>query len=178
VRERLILERPHLGLPRAVSPGERSIDVADKSRRAIGPPRAAPEHSRAHPECDLEQLRPHLQLAETLGLAAQPDGWRIATGVGGGGRKGAFANHPLQPLVVGALKGLLSSALGDRITHRECLPWRRRAGHPRGWRSRTNTAVMSPVDRCRLTSRGVPGQPQRDLERCSPEGDPAHHQDR
>ena len=31
--------------------------------------------------------------------------------------QGEFAEHPSQPLVVASLKGLLSSALGDRINY-------------------------------------------------------------
>ena len=64
----------------------------------------------------MDSLKPHLQLAETLGL--------LLSQISGGQiqkievrLQGEFAHHPSQPLVVATLKGLLSSALGDRINY-------------------------------------------------------------
>jgi D-3-phosphoglycerate dehydrogenase len=64
----------------------------------------------------MEQLKPHLQLAETLG--------QLISQLAGGSvdelevrLQGEFASHPSQPLVIAALKGLLSTALGDSINY-------------------------------------------------------------
>jgi len=116
VRERLILT-PHLGASTAEAQENVSIDVAEQIRDVLLglPARSAVNIPGLTPEV-MEQLRPHLQLAETLGL--------LLSQMAGGSLQelevrlqGAFANHPSQPLVVGALKGLLSSALGDRINY-------------------------------------------------------------
>ena len=64
----------------------------------------------------MERLKPHLQLAETLGLlVSQLSGGQIQELEVR--LQGEFASHPSQPLVVAALKGLLSTALGDRINY-------------------------------------------------------------
>ncbi len=62
----------------------------------------------------MEQLKPHLQLAETVG--------RLVSQLSGGQvqelelrLQGDFANHPSQPLVIASLKGLLGAVLGDSI---------------------------------------------------------------
>ena len=64
----------------------------------------------------LFRSKPHLQLAETLG--------QLLSQLAGGPinelevrLQGDFAAHPAQPLVVAALKGLLSTALGDSINY-------------------------------------------------------------
>lgn len=116
VKERLILT-PHLGASTTEAQENVSIDVAEQIRDVLLglPARSAVNIPGLTPEV-MEQLRPHLQLAETLGL--------LLSQMAGGSLQelevrlqGAFANHPSQPLVVGALKGLLSSALGDRINY-------------------------------------------------------------
>jgi D-3-phosphoglycerate dehydrogenase len=64
----------------------------------------------------MEQLKPHLQLSETLGqLLSQLCGGQLSELEVR--LQGAFATHPSQPLVVAALKGLLSTALGDSINY-------------------------------------------------------------
>ena len=62
----------------------------------------------------MERLKPHLQLAETVG--------RLVSQLSGGQvqelelrLQGDFANHPSQPLVIASLKGLLGAVLGDSI---------------------------------------------------------------
>jgi hypothetical protein len=62
----------------------------------------------------LELLKPHLQLADTLGqLLSQLTGGQLSELEVR--LQGDFAQHPAQPLVVAALKGVLSTALGDSI---------------------------------------------------------------
>ena len=64
----------------------------------------------------MDSLKPHLQLAETMGLL-------ISQLSGGQIQKlelrlqGEFVQHPSQPLIIASLKGLLSKALGDRINY-------------------------------------------------------------
>ena len=116
VRERLILT-PHLGASTAEAQENVSIDVAEQIRDVLLglPARSAVNIPGLTPEV-MERLRPHLQLAETLGL--------LLSQMAGGSvqelevrLQGEFANHPSQPLVVAALKGLLSTALGERINY-------------------------------------------------------------
>ena len=116
VKERLILT-PHLGASTAEAQENVSIDVAEQIRDVLLglPARSAVNIPGLTPEV-MERLRPHLQLAETLGL--------LLSQMAGGSvqelevrLQGEFANHPSQPLVVAALKGLLSPALGDRINY-------------------------------------------------------------
>ena len=64
----------------------------------------------------MDSLKPHLKLAETLGL--------LVSQISGGQiqklevrLQGEFAQHPSQPLVIATLKGLLTSALGDKINY-------------------------------------------------------------
>jgi len=64
----------------------------------------------------MDKLKPHLNLSETLGL--------LSNQISGGKVKelevrlqGEFAEYPAQPIVVAALKGMLSSAIGDRINY-------------------------------------------------------------
>ena len=64
----------------------------------------------------MDSLKPHLQLAETMGLL-------ISQLSGGQIQKlevklqGEFVQHPSQPLIIASLKGFLSKALGDRINY-------------------------------------------------------------
>jgi D-3-phosphoglycerate dehydrogenase / 2-oxoglutarate reductase len=116
VRDRLILT-PHLGASTEEAQENVAIDVAEQIRDVLLglPARSAVNIPGMTPEV-MERLKPHLQLAETLGL--------LLSQMAGGSvqelevrLQGEFANHPSQPLVVAALKGLLSSALGDRINY-------------------------------------------------------------
>ena len=114
VKERLILT-PHLGASTAEAQENVAIDVAEQIRDVLLglPARSAVNIPGLTPEL-LNQLKPHLQLAETLGQLL---------GQMGGGQvselevrlQGDFAALQSQPLVVAALKGILSTALGDSI---------------------------------------------------------------
>ena len=116
VGERLILT-PHLGASTEEAQVNVAVDVAEQIRDVLLglPARSAVNIPGLTPEV-MEKLKPHLQLAETLGLllsqlsrgSVQELEVRL---------QGEFAEHPSQPLVVAALKGLLSSALGDKINY-------------------------------------------------------------
>ena len=114
--ERLILT-PHLGASTEEAQANVAIDVAEQIRDVLLglPARSAVNIPGLTPDV-MERLKPHLQLAETLGL--------LISQLSGGPvqelqvlLQGEFAEHPSQPLVVASLKGLLSSALGDRINY-------------------------------------------------------------
>jgi D-3-phosphoglycerate dehydrogenase len=114
VKERLILT-PHLGASTEEAQENVAIDVAEQIRDVLLglPARSAVNIPGLTPEV-MDQLKPHLQLAETLGqLLSQLSGGQI--GALEVRLQGDFAAHPAQPLVVAALKGVLSSALGDSI---------------------------------------------------------------
>ncbi len=116
VNERLILT-PHLGASTEEAQENVSIDVAEQIRDVLLglPARSAVNIPGLNAEI-MDRLKPHLQLADTLGL--------LASQLSGGQvqelevrLQGEFAKHPSQPLVVATLKGLLTSALGDRINY-------------------------------------------------------------
>jgi len=114
VKERLILT-PHLGASTEEAQENVAIDVAEQIRDVLLglPARSAVNIPGLTPEV-MDQLKPHLQLAETLGqLLSQLSGGQI--GALEVRLQGDFAAHPAQPLVVAALKGVLSTALGDSI---------------------------------------------------------------
>jgi D-3-phosphoglycerate dehydrogenase len=94
-----------------------AIDVAEQIRDVLLglPARSAVNIPGLSAEV-LEQLKPHLLLAETLGqLISQLAGGQISELEVR--LQGEFAAHPAQPLVVAALKGVLSTALGDSINY-------------------------------------------------------------
>ncbi len=116
VNERLILT-PHLGASTEEAQENVAIDVAEQIRDVLLglPARSAVNIPGLSAEI-MELLKPHLQLAENLGL--------LISQLSGGQIKefevrlqGEFAQHPSQPLLIAALKGLLTSALGDRINY-------------------------------------------------------------
>jgi D-3-phosphoglycerate dehydrogenase len=116
VKERLILT-PHLGASTAEAQENVAVDVAEQIRDVLLglPARSAVNIPGLSAEI-MERLKPHLQLAETLGL--------LVSQLSGGQLQelevrlqGEFAQHPSQPLVIAALTGLLTSALGDRINY-------------------------------------------------------------
>ena len=116
VKEGLILT-PHLGASTVEAQENVAIDVAEQIRDVILglPARSAVNIPGLSAEI-MDSLKPHLQLAETLGLL-------ISQLSGGQIEKievrlqGEFAQHPSQPLVIASLKGLLSAALGDKINY-------------------------------------------------------------
>jgi D-3-phosphoglycerate dehydrogenase len=116
VKERLILT-PHLGASTEEAQENVAIDVAEQIRDVLLglPARSAVNIPGLNAEV-MEQLKPHLELAETLGqLLSQLAGGQISELEVR--LQGEFASHPAQPLVVAALKGVLSTALGDSINY-------------------------------------------------------------
>jgi D-3-phosphoglycerate dehydrogenase len=116
VKERLVLT-PHLGASTAEAQENVAIDVAEQIRDVLlgQPARSAVNIPGLNAEV-MEQLRPHLQLAETLGqLLSQLAGGQISELEVR--LRGECAAHPAQPLVVAVLKGVLSTALGDAINY-------------------------------------------------------------
>jgi len=116
VSERLVLT-PHLGASTEEAQENVAIDVAEQIRDVLLglPARSAVNIPGLNAEV-MEQLKPHLQLAETLGqLLSQLAGGQISELEVR--LQGEFASHPAQPLVIAALKGLLSTALGDSINY-------------------------------------------------------------
>ncbi len=116
IKEGLILT-PHLGASTVEAQENVAIDVAEQirdvllglsARSAVNIPGLSAEI--------MDSLKPHLQLAETLGLLASqisgPHIKKLEVRL-----QGEFTQHPSQPLVVATLKGLLSTALGDRINY-------------------------------------------------------------
>ncbi len=94
-----------------------AIDVAEQIRDVILglPARSAVNIPGLSPNV-MEKLRPYLSLAETLGhLVSQLAGGRIESlNVG---LYGELAGSETKPLVVAALKGLLSDALRERVNY-------------------------------------------------------------
>ena len=116
VSERMVLT-PHLGASTEEAQENVAIDVAEQIRDVLLglPARSAVNIPGLNAEV-MEQLKPHLQLAETLGqLISQLAGGQISELEVR--LQGEFASHPAQPLVIAALKGLLSTALGDSINY-------------------------------------------------------------
>ena len=114
VKGNLILT-PHLGASTEEAQENVAVDVAEQIRDVLLglPARSAVNIPGLTPEL-LNQLKPHLLLAETLG--------QLLSQLGGGQiselevrLQGEFASLQSQPLVVAALKGILTTALGDSI---------------------------------------------------------------
>mgnify|MGYP002776999339 FL=1 len=112
-----ILLTPHLGASTEEAQVNVAIDVAEQIRDVLLglPARSAVNIPGLRPDL-LEQLRPYLQLAETLGnLVAQLAGGRVESlNVR---LQGELATNQSQPIVVAALKGLLSHALQERVNY-------------------------------------------------------------
>ncbi len=108
---------PHLGASTAEAQVNVAIDVAEQIRDVLLglPARSAVNIPGLSPNV-LEQLKPYLRLAETLGsMVSQLAGGRIdSLNVR---LQGELATNNSQPLVVGALKGLLSQALRERVNY-------------------------------------------------------------
>jgi D-3-phosphoglycerate dehydrogenase len=94
-----------------------AIDVAEQIRDVLLglPARSAVNIPGLRPDV-LEKLRPYLQLAETLGnMVGQLAGGRIdSLNIR---LQGELATNQSQPLIVAALKGLLSQALRERVNY-------------------------------------------------------------
>jgi D-3-phosphoglycerate dehydrogenase / 2-oxoglutarate reductase len=108
---------PHLGASTEEAQVNVAIDVAEQIRDVLLdlPARSAVNIPGLHPDV-MEKLRPYLQLAEMLGnLLSQVAGGRIdhlSVRL-----QGEMATRESQPIVVAALKGLLSQALRERVNY-------------------------------------------------------------
>ncbi len=115
--EKGLVLTPHLGASTEEAQVNVAIDVAEQIRDVLLglPARSAVNIPGLSAEI-MDSLKPHLQLAETMGLL-------ISQLSGGQVKKievrlqGEFTQHPSQPLIVASLKGLLSTALGDQINY-------------------------------------------------------------
>tara|TARA_B100000700_G_scaffold316566_1_gene406346 strand:- start:280 stop:1866 length:1587 start_codon:yes stop_codon:yes gene_type:complete len=116
VKENMVLT-PHLGASTEEAQENVAIDVAEQIRDVLLglPARSAVNIPGLSAEI-MEKLKPHLQLAETLGL--------LVTQLSGGNVRelevklqGEFAQNPSQPIVIASIKGMLNPALGDKINY-------------------------------------------------------------
>ena len=106
---------PHLGASTEEAQENVAIDVAEQIRDVLKglPARSAVNIPGLSAEI-MVRLKPHLELAETVG--------RVLSQLAGGHvqelelrLQGEFATHPIKPLLIAALKGLLGAVLGDSI---------------------------------------------------------------
>lgn len=112
-----VILTPHLGASTAEAQVNVAIDVAEQIRDVILglPARSAVNIPGLNPDV-MEKLRPYLKLAETLGnLVGQLAGGRIENFKVN--LQGDLANNQSQPLVIAAIKGLLSQALRERVNY-------------------------------------------------------------
>ena len=112
-----VILTPHLGASTAEAQVNVAIDVAEQIRDVLLglPARSAVNIPGLSPNV-LEELRPYMQLAETLGkLVGQLAGGRID--LLNVRLQGELATNNSQPLVVASLKGLLSQALRERVNY-------------------------------------------------------------
>lgn len=112
-----IILTPHLGASTAEAQVNVAIDVAEQIRDVLLglSARSAVNIPGLRPDV-LEKLKPYLKLAETLGtLVGQLAGGRID--LLNVRLQGELAVNESQPLVVAALKGLLSQALRERVNY-------------------------------------------------------------
>jgi D-3-phosphoglycerate dehydrogenase / 2-oxoglutarate reductase len=108
---------PHLGASTAEAQVNVAIDVAEQIRDVLLglPARSAVNIPGLNPDV-MEKMRPYLSLAETLGnMVGQLAGGRIKQLTVR--LQGELANQDSQPIVIGALKGLLSQALRERVNY-------------------------------------------------------------
>ncbi len=112
-----IILTPHLGASTAEAQVNVAIDVAEQIRDVILglPARSAVNIPGLRPDV-LEELKPYMLLAETLGkLVGQLAGGRVQ--LLNIKLQGELATNKSQPLVVAALKGLLYQALRERVNY-------------------------------------------------------------
>ena len=112
-----VILTPHLGASTAEAQVNVAIDVAEQIRDVLLglPARSAVNIPGLGPDI-LEELKPYMELAETLGnLVGQLTGGRVETlNVT---LQGELATNKSQPLVIAALKGLLYQALRERVNY-------------------------------------------------------------
>jgi len=112
-----VILTPHLGASTAEAQVNVSIDVAEQIRDVLLglPARSAVNIPGLTPDV-MEKLRPYLRLAETLGtLVGQLAGGRIEQLTVQ--LQGDLASNTAQPIVIAAIKGLLSQALRERVNY-------------------------------------------------------------
>jgi len=112
-----VILTPHLGASTTEAQVNVAIDVAEQIRDVLLglPARSAVNIPGLGPDV-LEELRPYMRLAETLGnLVGQLAGGRVE--LLNVKLQGELATNKSQPLVVAALKGLLSQALRERVNY-------------------------------------------------------------
>lgn len=115
--EKQVILTPHLGASTTEAQVNVAIDVAEQIRDVLLglPARSAVNIPGLGPDV-LEELRLYMQLAETLGnLVGQLAGGRVEQLVVK--LQGELATNKSQPIVVAALKGLLSQALRERVNY-------------------------------------------------------------
>ncbi|MGF1523366.1 MAG: phosphoglycerate dehydrogenase [Leptolyngbyaceae cyanobacterium] len=115
--DRKIVLTPHLGASTEEAQVNVAIDVAEQIRDVLlGLPARSAVNIPGLRADVMEQMRPYLQLAETLGnLVGQLAGGRISSlNVQ---LQGELAGKGSQPVVIAALKGLLSHALQERVNY-------------------------------------------------------------
>ncbi len=108
---------PHLGASTTEAQVNVAIDVAEQIRDVLLglPARSAVNIPGLSPDI-LEELKPYMQLAETLGnLVGQLAGGRVE--VLNVSLQGELATNRSQPLVIASLKGLLFQALRERVNY-------------------------------------------------------------
>ncbi|MBD2772197.1 phosphoglycerate dehydrogenase [Iningainema tapete] len=108
---------PHLGASTAEAQVNVAIDVAEQIRDVLLglPARSAVNIPGLNPDV-LQELKPYMQLAETLGkLVGQLAGGRVE--LLNVRLQGELATNRSQPLVVASLKGLLYQALRERVNY-------------------------------------------------------------
>lgn len=108
---------PHLGASTAEAQVNVAVDVAEQIRDVLLglPARSAVNIPGLYPDA-MEKLGPYLRMAESLGnLAGQLAGGRVESLTIR--LQGELASSDSQPLVVAALKGLLSPALRERVNY-------------------------------------------------------------
>ncbi|MCT7952869.1 phosphoglycerate dehydrogenase [Ancylothrix sp. C2] len=112
-----IILTPHLGASTTEAQINVAIDVAEQIRDVLLglPARSAVNIPGLYPDV-MEKLKPYLQLAETLGnLVSQLAGGRVDfLHVR---LQGELASNESKPIVVAALKGLLTNALRERVNY-------------------------------------------------------------
>jgi D-3-phosphoglycerate dehydrogenase / 2-oxoglutarate reductase len=112
-----IILTPHLGASTAEAQVNVAIDVAEQIRDVLLglPARSAVNIPGLGPDV-LEELKPYMQLAETLGkLVGQLAGGRVE--LLNVRLQGELATNKSQPLVIASLKGLLYQALRERVNY-------------------------------------------------------------
>jgi D-3-phosphoglycerate dehydrogenase len=112
-----VILTPHLGASTAEAQVNVAIDVAEQIRDVLLglPARSAVNIPGLTPDV-MEKLRPYLKLAETMGnlvgqlAGGRTDSLKVRL-------QGDLATDNTQPLVVAAIKGLLSQALRERVNY-------------------------------------------------------------